>query len=61
MPHTFFYISLPFLHDCDLKMPNFAFLGEVNVTSNDEILFLFWNLDMSIGIQLQLGSPTFDN
>ena len=41
-------------------MPNFAFFGEIKVKSNDEILFLFWNLDMSIGIQLQLGSPTFD-
>ena len=25
--HTFFYISFPFLHDYDLKMPNFAFYG----------------------------------
>ena len=23
--HTFLYISLPFLHDCEVKMPNFAF------------------------------------
>ena len=23
--HTFLYISFPFLHDCDVKMPNFAF------------------------------------
>ena len=26
--HTFWYISFPFLHDYDLKMPNFAFYGE---------------------------------
>ena len=26
--HTFFYISLPFMHTYDLKMPNCAFLGE---------------------------------
>ena len=26
--HTFFYISMPFLHDYDVKMPNFAFYGE---------------------------------
>ena len=26
--HTFLYISLPFLHDYDLKMPNFAVYGE---------------------------------
>ena len=23
--HTFLYISFPFSHDCDVKMPNFAF------------------------------------
>ena len=26
--HTFLYISLPFLHDYDVKMPNFAFNEE---------------------------------
>ena len=26
--HTFMYISFPFLHYCDVKMPNFAFNGE---------------------------------
>ena len=26
--HTFLYISFPFLHDYDVKMPNFAFYGE---------------------------------
>ena len=25
--HTFWYISFPFLHDYDVKMPNFAFYG----------------------------------
>ena len=25
--HTFLYISLPSLHDCDVKMPNFTFYG----------------------------------
>ena len=24
----FLYISLPFLHDCSMKMPNFTFYGE---------------------------------
>ena len=28
MPHTFLYISFPFLLDYDLKMPNIAFYGE---------------------------------
>ena len=23
--HTFLYVSFPFLHDCDVKMPNFGF------------------------------------
>ena len=27
MHHTFLYISFPFLHDYDVKMPNFAFYG----------------------------------
>ena len=26
--HTFLYISLPSLHDYDVKMPNFTFYGE---------------------------------
>ena len=26
--HTFLYISFPFLHDYDVKMPNFALYGE---------------------------------
>ena len=25
--HAFVYISLPSLHDCDVKMPNFTFYG----------------------------------
>ena len=25
--HNFLYISFPFLHDYDVKMPNFAFYG----------------------------------
>ena len=30
MHHAFLYISLPSLHDYDVKMPIFTFLGEVN-------------------------------
>ena len=29
MHHTFLYMSFPFLHDYDVKMSNFAFLGDV--------------------------------
>ena len=39
--HTFLYISLPFLHDFDVKLPNFTFYGGCN----DKIIFLFLNLD----------------
>ena len=28
MHHTFLSISFPFLHDYDVKIPNFAFYGE---------------------------------
>ena len=28
MHHIFLSISLPFLHDYDMKMPNFTFYGE---------------------------------
>ena len=44
--HTFLYISLPFLHDSDVKMSNFAFCGERKQATTTEILFLFLNLDM---------------
>ena len=39
--HTFFlYISLPTLHDYDVKVPIIFFLGH-NSTSNDEFFFSF--------------------
>ena len=38
--HTFFYISMPFLHEYDVKMPNFAFYGErKQVTTNFYLSF----------------------
>ena len=37
---TFFYISLPFMHNYDLKVPNFAFYGErKQVTTNFYLSF----------------------
>ena len=46
--HTFLYISLPSLHDCDVKMPNFTFYGGAGGggawTSDDKFFFLFFNL-----------------
>ena len=48
MHHTFLYISFPFLHDHDVKMPNFEFYGA-----------FFLELDLwSPEIHLQEGSPT---
>ena len=45
--HTFFlYISLPTLHDYDVKVPIF-FLGH-NSTSNDEFFFLFLKLNKAL-------------
>ena len=38
--HTFLYISFPLLHDCDVKMPNFAFYGGRRQATT--IYFSFW-------------------
>ena len=38
--HASWYISLPSLHDYDVKMPNFLFYRGIN------IFFLFVNLDI---------------
>ena len=42
--HAFFYISLPFLHDYDVKMPNFACYGG-RKQATTTATFLFLNLD----------------
>ena len=52
----YFCISLPFLHDYDVKMPNSAFYGE-RKQATTKFLLLF---ALELGIQLHLGSPTFD-
>ena len=44
--HTFLYISLPSLHDYEMKMPNFTFYRGRQETSHDEIFLLFLNLDV---------------
>ena len=43
--HSLLYISFPFLHDYDVKMPNFTFYGG-RKQINDEMLFLFLSLNM---------------
>ena len=35
----FFYISLPSPHDCDVKMPNFTFLKDVNTIKTTTFFF----------------------
>ena len=44
--HDFLYISLPFLHYYDVKMPNFVFYVWGTQTRNDESLPRFLNLNM---------------
>ena len=36
---TFLYIYLPFLHDYDVKLPNFTFMEDVNRPRRNFILF----------------------
>ena len=56
--HTFLYISLPFLHDYDVKIPNFLFHGE-RKQATTELDFSFWAWIWSLEIQLREGLPTF--
>ena len=37
--HAFLYISLPALHDCDVKLPKFTFYGESKQTTTKFSLF----------------------
>ena len=57
--HTFLHISFPFLHDYDVKMPNFAFYGGRKQPTK-KFYFSFWTWIWSLEIQLQEGSPTID-
>ena len=43
--HTLLYISFPFLHDYDVKMPNFTFYGG-RKQATTQMLFLFLSLNM---------------
>ena len=49
----------PFLHDYNVKMPNFVFYG-VRKQATTKFCFSFCTWIWSLGIQLQEGSPTFD-
>ena len=54
--HAFLYISLPSLHDYNVKLPNLLRTG----TKDNNFLFLFLNFDKSFRIQLQNNLPTLD-
>ena len=56
--HAFLYISLPSLHDYDMKMPNFKFYrGSTQATTKFPLSLSLWTWIWSLGIQLQEGSP----
>ena len=60
MHHTFLFISFPFLHDYDVKMPYFAFMEDVNKQRRNFISLSelgYGPLKFSF---LREGSPTFD-
>ena len=57
--HTFLFISFPFLHDYDVKMPNFAFYGG-RKQATTTFYFSFCTWIWCLGTQLQEVSPTFD-
>ena len=59
--HAILYISLPLLHDYDMKFPTFTLpfygVGERNTKS---FFFLFLNSDTVLSNSIQKISPTFD-
>ena len=57
--HAFLFISLPYMHDYNVKVPIFPFCrGRVHTTTT--LFFLFWTLIQSFRIQLQKNLLTFD-
>ena len=46
----FVYISLPFLHDYDVKMPKFAFYG---ASLKNQITIILFEIDPLIGFRRQ--------
>ena len=52
----FLYISLPSLHDYDVKLPNFTSYGRREHKDND----FSWTSIKSFRMQLQNNLPTFD-
>ena len=58
--HAFLYISLPSLHDYDVKVPNFETSRFVEDVNQDKRLYFSWTLIQSFRIQLQNSLPTID-
>ena len=56
---SFLHISLPFLQDYDVKMPNFVFHGE-DKRATRKFYFAFWTWIRSLENQIQEDSRTFD-
>ena len=52
---TFLYISLPFLHDYVVKLPNFTCCGRRKQATTK-----LYNLDRVVVVELQRGLPIFD-
>ena len=58
--HTFLYISLPSLHDYDVKLHNFTFCGGRDWHKTTNLFFFSWTLIQFSRIQPPKNSPTFD-
>ena len=59
--HTFLYISLPLLHDNDLKLRSFAFMENVNKQRRNFISLSELGYSPRFTLNsTQEGSPTFD-
>ena len=57
--HAFLYISLPSLHDYNIKVPYFTFCrGREHKTTT--FFFFSWTMIQSFKIQLQKNLPAFD-
>ena len=56
---SFLHISLPFLQDYDVKMPNFVFHGE-DKQATRKFYLAFWTWIRSLENQIQEDSRTFD-
>ena len=59
MQHAFLYVSLPSLHDYEVKLPDFTFYGE-SKQATTKFSFSLWTWILFLGIQLQESSTACD-